>query len=513
MSHVDFLDVFDPAGLPVGLSDREAAEQARHRRLSQPSPRLLALLTRIRQQPPGMTVNVLSVEWIDGDPPRVEGEGANCALWTLVLPLDEDFDTEELEDVEPRITHWAEELGLRVIGELVEALEEDERDEAHPKERTPFRPPETGARPVRSPVSSDGVVSIFLNHHIGLSAFSNCQGRTEAELEELGNELMRMERFREGADIRRSLARRDRLILRLLQELPWQTHGSALWVDGDPALRQHQWSGPGFKLRVPENRLDEVMKVLIPLAMQLAAQVLVPSRRFWFTHWTLIKLNAERQLQAWYPAWQTHSMEDDARRAMLIKGLGARLEPLGFEFEEGPGDMFRFTRPLKLGGGYQMVSSGGTGFFLIRLKVTSARMLHMQAQLGRAPASAALRGFEAEGLVIDHDMLNAHTHPFGCLDYEEQATWYFEEFERLALPALEHLQTARAVYEWYWDDKWENGFKDRWLWRSIYAARYLPDAEFFPIVDQFISKYKTDNPNHAFGRFIRAQPQFVGEQV
>jgi hypothetical protein len=109
MSHVDFLDVFDPAGLPDGLSDREAAEQARNRRLAEPSPRLLALLTRIRQQPPGMTVNVLSVEWIDGDHPRVEGEGANCALWTLVLPIDEDFDTEELEDVEPRITHWAEE--------------------------------------------------------------------------------------------------------------------------------------------------------------------------------------------------------------------------------------------------------------------------------------------------------------------------------------------------------------------------------------------------------------------
>lgn len=87
MSYVHFLDVFDPVGLPAGLSDREAAEQARNLRLSQPSPRLL---TRIRKQPPGITVNVVGgqgqqpVEWVAGNPPSVQGEGANCALWTLV---------------------------------------------------------------------------------------------------------------------------------------------------------------------------------------------------------------------------------------------------------------------------------------------------------------------------------------------------------------------------------------------------------------------------------------------
>lgn len=59
MSYVHFLDVFDPAGLPVGLSDNDAAEQIRILRLSAPSPRLLPLLTRIPQQSPGITVNVV----------------------------------------------------------------------------------------------------------------------------------------------------------------------------------------------------------------------------------------------------------------------------------------------------------------------------------------------------------------------------------------------------------------------------------------------------------------------
>lgn len=121
MSHVHFLDVFDPAGLPEGLSDRDAAERVRGLRLAAPSPRLLALLARIRQHPPGITVNVGGgknlepVEWVAGEPTTVQGDGAAWALWTLILPVDEDFDTETLEDVLPEIESWAEELGLRVF--------------------------------------------------------------------------------------------------------------------------------------------------------------------------------------------------------------------------------------------------------------------------------------------------------------------------------------------------------------------------------------------------------------
>lgn len=86
MSYVHFLEVFDPVGLPAGPSDRDAAEQARGQRLPTPSPRLLALLTRICQQPPGITVNVVGckdhqpVDWVTGEPPRLEGEASNCAL-------------------------------------------------------------------------------------------------------------------------------------------------------------------------------------------------------------------------------------------------------------------------------------------------------------------------------------------------------------------------------------------------------------------------------------------------
>jgi hypothetical protein len=117
MSYVHYLDVFDPTGLPAGLSDREGAELAREQRLPTPSPRLVALLARIHEQPPGITVNVVGghdlqpVEWVAGDPPRVEGDGSTCALWTLALPVEEDFAALQL--AVPLLEAWAVGLGLR----------------------------------------------------------------------------------------------------------------------------------------------------------------------------------------------------------------------------------------------------------------------------------------------------------------------------------------------------------------------------------------------------------------
>lgn len=223
-------------------------------------------------------------------------------------------------------------------------------------------------------------VSIFLNHFIWAPYFKQGGRQLGLGLEEIGDELMVMEQFPEPALAERCLAWRGRLLHRLMQQLPWQTHGSALWVDGDPALRHRQWGGPGFELRVPANRLDEVMRVLMPLVRQLRAQVMVPSRRFWFTYWNNVSPGAETQLQDWDPAWQTPPMKDKARRSLVISGLKSRLEPLGFALEEGPEASFWFSRPLRPGGGYQIVRAD-VGFRL-QLKVTSARYLRVQQQRG-----------------------------------------------------------------------------------------------------------------------------------
>lgn len=173
--------------------------------------------------------------------------------------------------------------------------------------------------------------------------------------------------------------------------------------------------------------------------------------------------------------------------------------------EEGPKETFRFSRPLRLGGGYQMVCSRGV-LFRLSLTVTSARFLRIQQQLGKAKENAALNGYGAEGVVVDQDMEWVSSYSFSNNAYEEDVAWYFDEFERLFLPALEHLQTARDLYEWYWDERWKPFATGRGLWRSIYAARYLPDAAFLPILDEF--KAEVDFPIHGFAQFMRTQPQF-----
>ena len=355
-------------------------------------------------------------------------------------------------------------------------------------------------------------VSIYLNHFVWASYFREGGAQLGMSLDSIGDQLMRMDTFPNPGLADRCLAWRGRLIHRLMQELPWQTHGSALWLDGDPAQRHRDWAGPGFQLRVPEHRLDEVMRVLMPLVKQLNAHVMVPSRRFWFTFWNSVSPGAEAQLQDWYPGWQTPPMDDEARRAMLIQGLATRLEPLGFELDEGPRARFRFTRPLKLGGGYQMVCSGGVDFHLT-LKISSARMQSIEAQLGMSPSSVALKGHDAAGVVVDNHMQRVSTYPFDTIGYEEDAAWYFEEFERLFLPALAHLQSARAVYEWYWDERWEAVSTGRGLWRAYYAARYLPDEQYFPIVDDFLASSHPESPARRLVLFLRDQPQFVDEQI
>lgn len=201
-------------------------------------------------------------------------------------------------------------------------------------------------------------------------------------------------------------------------------------------------------------------------------------------------------------------MEDKARRSLVIAGLKPRLEPLGFVLEEGPEESFWFTRPLRPGGGYQIVRA--VIGFRLQLNVTSARYLRIQQQRGWWLENPTLNGDNPMGVVVSQDMDRVSTYPFDTIAYDEDAAWYFEEFERLFLPALEHLHTARDLYEWYWDERWKPYNSDQGGLYSLYAARYLPDAGFLPIVDQFLVKVPK-GPMNEFAQFLRTQPMFSDE--
>jgi hypothetical protein len=365
MSYVHFLEVFDPTGLPAGLSDREAAEQARKLLLSQPSPRLLALLTRIRQQPPGITVNVVGgqgqqpVEWVTGDPSHVQGEGANCALWTLVLPVDDDF--EALQEAVPLLQALAVARGLRVY-DAAAALSRQSPSAAAEQPAPPAGPTSADELPGPSDI-------LILQPPAFLTTLGELLQRQP------GIDIYQAVRsfLREPKEYHYGCADTGRLLTRLLQAFPFETHGFSIWGGRHP-LHEPLFRNEGVRLiRVAPEQLETVLWQLLPLARELFLSVAVPG----------LKLYVDRSgdpkkfqghplalLETLDPQWREHRMPRDKVDALFQQALTKVLHPHGFHVLDEKGAFrFAFWRPLRLGGGRQVISYGGG----LRVEVQSDR--------------------------------------------------------------------------------------------------------------------------------------------
>lgn len=532
MSYVHFLDVFDPAGLPAGLSDRDAAEQARGLRLAEPSPRLLELLTRIRQQPPGITVNVVGgkdqqpVEWVAGEPPRVQGEGAACALWTLILPVDEDM--EELQEAVPQIEAWAEALGLSVFDEVQESF-------ARP---VPKPPPATAPLADGQELPASGDIAIFeaKNWFWPISEKIRIHGWTvrQSVLACLQHDFSRQQ-----STVYHHTPSLQRLLVRLLQMFPFETHGKTLWCDRNP-LTDPVFKSPGLRLiRVaPEYRI-EVLKRLLPLARELFLTVAVPEMElfvertrdpsdFRSTHF----FDVERL----DPDWSKHRLTPKQREKQLFRALSETLVPHGFVHTPEKSFPNTFVRLLRLGGGQQMIRFGGH----LDAYVQSERMQSVMHDCGWKSDLT-----DATVVSIDQSQLARLNQTQGCVwgggsDSPEEIAWAMEDIQRLLLPVLDRLHTAQDLWDWLsqptilpgghlspgfsdlrrlkeWSHSGQNFFHLR---IPIYAARCLPDDAFLPLVriyreavEDGILRY----PNHvsvkswmkrveAYGRMPRTPP-------
>ncbi len=361
MSYVHFLDVFDPAGLPAGLSDREAADQARQKQLTEPSPRLLALLTRIRQQPPGITVNVMdgqaqrSLEWVAGDPPRVHGEGANCALWTLVLPVDEDV--EELQEGLAQIDAWAKEQGLRVWDETQETFSQP----------TPKLAPIAG--PVVDGEELPGPGDILILNW-GARCASEFVGRphnlTLRQIVQRSMARNKLEEINKGLpDSAKRHAYHEpntqRLLLRLLDFFPFETHGQSHWGGRHPVTAA-LYSRPGLRLlRVAPEHRTEVLKRLMPLARELFQTVVLHDQACFVERDRYEKKVVSSK--AWLlsdldPDWEKPRWTPKQREKQLFRALSDALLPHGFEHAPEKAYFNAFVRPLRVGGGRQVIKLG-----------------------------------------------------------------------------------------------------------------------------------------------------------
>lgn len=506
MSYVHFLDVFDPEGLSSGLAGREAAEQARHQRLAEPSPRLLALLTRIRQQPPGITVNVGggkdldSVEWVDGDPPRVEGEGAKFALWTLILPVDEEFDTEDLEDVLPDIRSSAEVLGLRVFDETREAGAQE------------VAKPAPAAVPAVADEELPRPGDILVLDWVYSPVSQHIEARKGWTLRQTVKWCMARNQLDGYTHIKEERPALQRLLVRLLQFFPFETHGQSLGCGHHPVAAPLHTT-PGLRLlRVAPEHRAEVLKRLMPLARELFLTVVLHDEELFVERCRLrCKVQGESLLLALDPDWKKHHLTTKQQEKRLTRALSDALLPHGFVQTPEKDFPNTFVRPLRSGGGQQVirVSEGHLTSY-----VQSERLLSVGLACGFSNSwlLGMVMSFNENSLV---EMDGSDEHVWrGGTHSEEEIAWAIEDVQRILLPALDRLNTAQ--------DYWElmsrptesfpglhdlNKFQEWSLSKQavfdlklpIYAARCMPDEVFQPLLQiwrEAAEAYRSQNPEH-----------------
>lgn len=503
MSFVYVLDVFDPQGLPQGLTDQAAAERQRSLMLSQPSSKLTQLLVKIRSEVRGVAVNVsaggqeVALDQPPGQAPLLRGEGAHRALWTLFFPIEDDVS--EIQEVVPQLVVWANRLGLRCYDVQREAFDAETAavDAAAPLVQTSEK---------REGITESEAVDVFLmDAHAFLSfgvgsipeALRVKPGLTVAQACELYMQGKALDKPY-GAHLRR-------LVSRLLVSFPFDADGGSVWCGRHP-LTDPVYQSDGVRLiRVARDHLDAVLGQALPLARGLFLAVAVPSQGF-YVHREfrpeLFSTNDQARLEALDPDWRQHRVPLEEIDQRYKSALGDLLRPLGYEpYEERGPWRFALARSLTNGGGRHVISYGGSG---LEARVQSDRFIHLNASL-----YASFRAVFGNVVDVDFEALRTAHEPDwkGCgaagVASDEMIRFALDDVEALLLPVLASLETAKDLWDWYQADGRVVGFReipgfqalDRFrafvereplaigLNLSFYVARYLPDAQFFELLN------------------------------
>lgn len=516
MSFVYFLDVFDASGLPPTLPAKAAADQLRGQRLAAPNGKLVQLLARIHERRAlleGATVNVVGgvgeepVRWEDGASeaaPMVDGSGATCALWMLIIPVEEG---DELERAMPTLMAWTQELGLSVYDAQTEGL--------GLSAASPATPLATSAKAlsVSQPVGdgqSDGCDIMVYTQF----AFYGCT------LSSVGEVMQRvpgisvreaMKKFMVGLKLRGTYgAPQSRLAQRLLQSFPWETQGDAVWCGRHP-LTDPVYQSDGIRVfKVSRMYLEPVLQRLLPLARELFLSVAVPDLDLFVDRGDRpsdFKAQPKDKLAELDPAWMNHRLDEKKLETQLRDALAKLLAPHGFlPLEEKGAYRFAFVRPLIQGGGRQVVSY--SIFDGLAAEVQSERLLAVLLSVGwpgklRNACVVQLKLGEERGK--DHpdwDGLYSGANGKNALVSMEHIAHALEDFERLIMPSLGVLHTAGDLWRWYQRPYAPPpafpGFSNEsavfaWLAdeesrftisrEAMYSARYLPDERYIPLLE------------------------------
>lgn len=533
MSFVYGLEVFDPEGLPQGLTDHDAAEHQRGLTLRRPSPKLLQFVMKVRSEIRGVSVNVsaageaVTLEQPLGHDPLLRGVGADQALFILSLPIEEDVS--EIQEVVPQLVAWAHGLGLRTY---------DAQQDAFEAERIEVNALATSNLAIERQAGESETESVdlflmdahaFLSFGVGSipEALRVTPGCTVAQACEM---------FMQGKALDKPYgAHLRRLVSRLLDFFPFDADDRAVWCGRHP-LNDPVYQSDGVRLiRVAGDRLDAVLGKALPLARELFLAVAVPGQGF-YVHREfrpeLFRTSDQGRLAALDADWQMHRVAQDEIERRYKGALGDLLRPLGYETYDDQGPWrFAFARELSVGGGRHVISYGGSG---LEARVQSDRLIRLKTSLH--PSFKAIYGNVVK---IDFESLRMAREPDwqGCgaatVSSDEMIRFALDDVRVMLLPLLAKLETAKDLWEWYQVDgrvpgcktipgfqalDWFSAFVEReplasGLEVSFYVARYLPDAQFLGLLNDWARhmeahpKFPTAATLYPYIEIFRQMPQ------
>lgn len=285
------------------------------------------------------------------------------------------------------------------------------------------------------------------------------------------------------SECERGMARARRVVERMLTLFPWETARDEVWCGVHPLLdgSVRNASAKVWSLQVAPTRVQDVLSVLLPISRQLGVSVAVPHLNVFIDVARDLanrKAYPEKTVARYDPRW--NEMPDEQRtKKRLYKQLATLFKPHGFASNKASSafmwrfrtvfeafgfepykssDLLSLKRPLDSGRSFQRVFISeyhGVGF-----EVCSglSRRVYM-----RAFKESKVRLENSRVVWVCLSDLREHSDSLWVGDdaqlygsSDEVAQLVLADVQRLIVPLVELLASARGIYDWYFDPIWAN---------------------------------------------------------
>lgn len=322
------------------------------------------------------------------------------------------------------------------------------------------------------------------------------------------------------------VARARRVVERVLSHFPWASTREEVWCGVHPLLDAsvQNLQAKVWTLQVAPARAPEVLRTLMPIARQLGVSVAVPYFNFFVdAARDLAEREAypEKTVAKYDPHWND-ALDVPSAKKKLYEGLAALFAPFGFEQHEGSVDLFSMMRPLDEGRSFQRLyvsQAYGMGFEVCSglMRDIAVRVFDFpEARLSNSPVARVSLGELRER----SDTLWVGDGADSCWATDELVRAALDDAQRLMVPMIPQLSTAKGIYDWYFDPAWaELNRRSLSDWNSrvlnqtkpmlnddaMLMARVLPDDAYMALLDDWEKNLRVDpKPNVGATRCLKS---------